>query len=54
MEVISINVYIKFTIFKVYSFMKKVLVIGSNSFSGSSFIDFILDKKYQVIGVSRL
>ena len=33
--------------------MKKVLVIGSNSFSGSSFIDFILDKKYQVIGVSR-
>lgn len=34
--------------------MKKVIVIGSNSFSGSDFIDLLLDKKqYQVVGVSR-
>lgn len=34
--------------------MKKVLVIGSNSFSGSDFIDMLLDEgDYQVIGVSR-
>ncbi len=32
---------------------KKFLIIGSNSFSGASFIDFILSKKYEVIGVSR-
>lgn len=32
---------------------KKVLVIGSNSFSGSDFIDLILEKKYDVVGVSR-
>jgi dTDP-glucose 4,6-dehydratase len=34
--------------------MKKVLVIGSNSFSGSDFIDLLLEKKeYQVVGISR-
>ncbi len=34
--------------------MKTVLVIGSNSFSGSDFIDLLLEKnKYQVLGVSR-
>lgn len=34
--------------------MKKVLVIGSNSFSGSDFIDLLLERgNYQVIGVSR-
>ena len=34
--------------------MKKVLVIGSNSFSGSDFIDLLLERgEYQVIGVSR-
>src|SRR5580704_17142422 len=34
--------------------MKKVVVIGSNSFSGSDFIDLLLEKGgYQVIGVSR-
>lgn len=34
--------------------MKKVVVIGSNSFSGSDFIDLLLETgKYQVIGVSR-
>ena len=34
--------------------MKKVVVIGSNSFSGSDFIDLLLEKEeYQVVGVSR-
>lgn len=34
--------------------MKNVLVIGSNSFSGSDFIDLLLEeKKYNVIGISR-
>jgi len=33
--------------------MKKVVVIGSNSFSGSDFIDLLLDRGYEVIGVSR-
>lgn len=34
--------------------MKKVIVIGSNSFSGSDFIDLLLSKgEYSVIGVSR-
>jgi dTDP-glucose 4,6-dehydratase len=35
-------------------FMKKVLVIGSNSFSGSDFIDLLLEQgDYNVIGISR-
>jgi dTDP-glucose 4,6-dehydratase len=34
--------------------MNKVLVIGSNSFSGSHYIDELLNrKKYEIIGVSR-
>ena len=33
--------------------MSKIIVIGSNSFSGSSFVDFILSKKFRVIGLSR-
>ena len=34
--------------------MKKVIVIGSNSFSGSNFIDLLLtDREYDVIGISR-
>ncbi len=33
--------------------MKKVLVIGSNSFSGSDFVDLLLENNYEVIGVSR-
>lgn len=33
---------------------KRVIVIGSNSFSGSDFIDLLLEgKKYSVIGISR-
>jgi dTDP-glucose 4,6-dehydratase len=33
--------------------MKSCLVIGSNSFSGSNFINFLLDKKIKVFGISR-
>jgi len=34
--------------------MKKIVVIGSNSFSGSDFIDYILSEtKYEVHGISR-
>ncbi|MEN9654081.1 MAG: dTDP-glucose 4,6-dehydratase 2 [Chlamydiota bacterium] len=34
--------------------MKRVIVIGSNSFSGSDFIDLLLEQEnYEVIGVSR-
>ena len=29
--------------------MKKVLIIGSNSFAGSDFIDFFLDKKLKAV-----
>ena len=32
---------------------KKFLVIGSNSFTGSHFIDFLIKKDYQCLGVSR-
>ncbi len=31
----------------------KFLIIGSNSFSGSSFVSYLLDREYTVIGVSR-
>lgn len=34
--------------------MKKVLVIGSNSFSGSDFIELLLEQgEYEVVGISR-
>lgn len=33
--------------------MKKILVIGSNSFAGSDFIDYLLQRKLKVYGVSR-
>ncbi len=33
--------------------MKKFLVLGSNSFSGSNFINFLLKKNCRVVGVSR-
>ncbi len=32
---------------------KKFLIIGSNSFSGSNFINFLLNKKISVVGLSR-
>ena len=31
----------------------KVLVIGSNSFSGSNLVNKLLDEGYDVIGISR-
>ena len=34
--------------------MSKFLILGSNSFSGSNFIDYILKKKHKVIGVVGL
>ena len=34
--------------------MKRVIVIGSNSFSGSDFIDLLLENgSYEVLGMSR-
>ncbi|RDI48127.1 GDP-mannose 4,6-dehydratase [Aquicella lusitana] len=33
--------------------MHKLMVIGSNSFSGASFIDYALDKNVKIIGTSR-
>jgi dTDP-glucose 4,6-dehydratase len=33
--------------------MKKILVIGSNSFTGSNFIDYALSKNYEILGISR-
>ena len=33
--------------------MNKVLIIGSNSFAGSDFTDYLLSKKFKVYGVSR-
>jgi dTDP-glucose 4,6-dehydratase len=33
--------------------MKNVLIIGSNSFAGSNFIDFLLNKNFKIYGVSR-
>lgn len=33
--------------------MQSVFVVGSNSFSGASFVDFLLDRGLQVIGSSR-
>ena len=34
--------------------MKKVLILGSNSFSGSSFVNHLLNKKtFKIVGISR-
>ena len=33
--------------------MKKFLVLGSNSFSGSNFINLLLKKNCKVVGISR-
>ncbi len=33
--------------------MKNIVVLGSNSFAGSSFINYALNKNYKVIGISR-
>ena len=33
--------------------MKKIIILGSNSFAGSCYIDYLLNKNYQVYGFSR-
>ena len=33
--------------------MKKILILGSNSFSGNHMVSFLLKKKYFVIGCSQ-
>ena len=33
--------------------MKKIIVLGSNSFAGSCYIDYLLNKNYQIYGFSR-
>ena len=33
--------------------MKKIVVLGSNSFAGSCYVDYLLDKNYQIYGFSR-
>ncbi len=33
--------------------MKKILVIGCNSFSGSSFVDYLDEKQFKIYGISR-
>jgi len=33
--------------------MKNIIVLGSNSFAGSSFVDFCLKKNLKIIGISR-
>ena len=33
--------------------IKRYLILGSNSFSGASYINFILNKDIKVIGISR-
>jgi len=33
--------------------VKKILIVGSNSFSGSNLVDYLLTKKYSVMGISR-
>ena len=33
--------------------IKKILIVGSNSFSGSNLVDHLLSKNYLVMGISR-
>ena len=33
--------------------MRNIIVLGSNSFAGSSFINYALNKNYKIIGISR-
>ena len=36
-----------------YLMKKKILIIGSNSFAGSNFCNYLLEKKFSIIGISR-
>ena len=33
--------------------MKKIIILGSNSFAASCFIDYLLNKNYKIYGFSR-
>ena len=33
--------------------MKKIIILGSNSFAGSCYVDYLLNKNYQIYGFSR-
>ena len=33
--------------------MKKIIILGSNSFAGSCYVDYLLDKGYIIYGLSR-
>ena len=33
--------------------MKKIIILGSNSFAGSCYVDYLLDKNYRIYGFSR-
>ena len=33
--------------------MKKIIVLGSNSFAGSCYVDCLLNKNYKIYGLSR-
>ena len=33
--------------------MKKILILGSDSFSGSSLVNYLLNKNYKIFGVNR-
>ena len=33
--------------------MKKIIVLGSNSFAGSCYVDYLLNKNYKIYGFSR-
>ena len=36
-----------------FKIMKKILIIGSNSFSGSHMVSYFLKEGYYVLGISR-
>ena len=33
--------------------MKKIIILGSNSFAGSCFVDYLLNRNYKIYGFSR-
>ena len=33
--------------------MEKILILGVGSFAGSSFVDFLLKKKFKITGINR-
>ena len=39
--------------FRINNLKKTIFILGSNSFSGSHYINYLLDKKHNVVGISR-